>query len=164
MPIRPYRPSDLPILHAANVASEPGVGSATEAELGAWIDLSTCFVATNDQDEPLGFITLIPTGEQRYDSLNLRWFEAYQARTGKRVIYVDRIALRPEARGQGLGEALYEAAFSTFSNHDEMVCEVNTRPPNDGSHRFHQRLGFVEVGQATYEPGEKAVMFYARTL
>ncbi|MEL7109195.1 MAG: GNAT family N-acetyltransferase [Pseudomonadota bacterium] len=164
MPIRPYRETDLDLLHAANVASVPGVGAATRDELQTWIDLSTCFVATTETDEPLGFITLIPTGVHAYESANLRWFEQYSDRTGKAVIYVDRIALLPEARGQRLGEKLYQAAFAHFANLDEIGCEVNTLPPNPGSHRFHQRLGFDDAGTQVFVPGEKAVTYYVRPL
>ncbi|MEL6724138.1 MAG: GNAT family N-acetyltransferase [Pseudomonadota bacterium] len=164
MPIRAYHSEDFARLFAANEASVPGVGQESEASLAHWIALSTCFVATDETDQALGFLTVMALGQMEYDSPNMRWFETYAQRTGKRLVYVDRIALLPEARGQKLGEALYEAAFEHFTDHDEMGCEVNTLPPNPGSHRFHQRLGFVEVGEATYKPGEKAVMFYARPL
>jgi len=164
MPIRPYRETDVDLLYAANVASVPGVGAATLNELKSWIDLSTCFVATTETDEPLGFITLIPTGVHAYESANLRWFEQYSDRTGQAVIYVDRIALLPEARGQRLGEKLYKAAFAHFADLDEIGCEVNTLPPNPGSHRFHQRLGFEEAGTQIFVPGEKAVTYYVRSL
>ena len=164
MTIRPYRPDDFPALFSANEASVPGVGAETQESLMAWIEMSTCLVATNAEDQALGFITLMELGQPAYDSPNMRWFEAYAKETGKSVVYVDRIALLPDARGQKLGEALYGAAFERFKTFDEIGCEVNTLPPNPGSHRFHQRLGFREVGETTYRPGEQAVMFYARSL
>lgn len=164
MTIRRYQPDDFARLYQANQASVPGVGSETEQSLAEWIKLSTCLVAVNASDQALGFITVMELDQPAYDSPNMRWFEAYRDRTGKSVVYVDRIALLPDARGQKLGEALYQAAFEQFAGVDEIGCEVNTLPPNPGSHRFHQRLGFVEVGEATYRPGEKAVMFYARGL
>jgi len=164
MAIRNYRASDLPVLHAANEASVPGVSTETEQDLARWISLSTCFVAADADDAPLGFLTLIPTGTMAYPSENLRWFEAYATRTGKRVIYVDRIALLPEARGGGLGEALYRTAFEQVSNHDEIACEVNTAPPNPGSHRFHIRLGFRRVAERSFAQGAKSVAYYVRSL
>jgi len=164
MGIRRYQASDLAVLHTANQASVPGVSPETEADLRQWIGLSVCFVATGDDDQPLGFLTLIEPGTNNYPSANLRWFEDYVARTGKSVIYVDRIALLPDARGQRLGEALYAAAFAHFSDRDEIGCEVNTAPPNPGSHRFHQRLGFQQVGARAYEAGTKSVAFYVRAL
>ena len=80
------------------------------------------------------------------------------------MIYVDRIALLSKWRGMGLGEALYQAAFSHFSGLDEIGCEINILPPNPGSHRFHQRLGFHQIGEQTFLEGEKSVAYYVRTL
>lgn len=164
MPIRSYRSEDFPRLFEANEASVPGVGAETEESLAKWISMSTCLVATDADDHALGFITVMELGQPAYDSPNMRWFETYAEETGKSVVYVDRIALSPAARGQKLGEALYQAAFEHFKSRDEIGCEVNTLPPNPGSHRFHKRLGFQSVGETTYREGEKAVMFYARPL
>lgn len=164
MPIRAYSSEDFARVFDANEASVPGVGKESEASLARWIALSTCFVATDETDQALGFLTVMALHQPDYDSPNMRWFESYVAKTGKRLVYVDRIALLPEARGRNLGEALYQAAFEQFKNADEMGCEINTLPPNPGSHRFHARLGFEQVGEATYVPGEKAVAFYTRKL
>ncbi len=164
MAIRRFKSSDLARLHAANAASVPGVSAETPGDLATWIGLSTCFVATDDDDAALGFVTLLPTGTRDYPSDNLRWFEDYAARTDTSVIYVDRIAFLPEARGQGLGEALYRTAFEHFSGVDEIGCEVNTQPPNPGSHRFHERLGFRRVGEQVFDAGEKSVAYYTRPL
>ena len=164
MSVRKFRQSDLPRLFEANEASVPGVGAETIDSLATWISLSTCFVAVDTHKHPLGFITLMEIGQSAYDSPNMRWFEAYADRTGKSVIYVDRIALLPEARGQKLGEALYETAFEAFRTTDQIGCEVNVLPPNPGSHRFHTRLGFHQVGAQTFVPDQKSVAYYARDL
>ncbi|MEM7330027.1 MAG: GNAT family N-acetyltransferase [Pseudomonadota bacterium] len=164
MTIRLYRDDDLTVLHAANQASVPGVSTETLDDLALWIDMATCLVATDADDTALGFVTVMPLGLSAYPSPNMRWFETYADATGKAVVYVDRIALLPEARGKRLGDALYRTVFDHFSGLDEIGCEVNTLPPNPGSHRFHQRLGFREVGTQTFVPGEKSVTYYARPL
>jgi len=164
MAIRLYQPGDLQALHDANQASVPGVSTESIEDLALWIDLATCLVAANDADQALGFITIMPLGLHAYPSDNMRWFETYAERIEKAVLYVDRIAFSPEARGKGLGEALYQAAFLHFQDADEIGCEVNTLPPNPGSHRFHQRLGFRQVGTQDFVPGEKSVTYYARRL
>lgn len=164
MTIRFYRPSDLATLFAINQASTPGVGHEDSAAgLARWIDISTCLVAVDAADKPLGFITLIPPGTMAYDSNNLRWFERYQEGRETSLIYVDRIALTPKARGLGLGEKLYQAAYGAFKTTDEIGCEVNTMPPNPGSHRFHQRLGFREVGTRAHGDSY-AVTYYTRKI
>lgn len=162
MPIRPYTPADLSALFAINQASTPGVGHEDTAEgLKRWIDLSTCLVAVDAQDTPRGFITLLEPGTKAYASDNLRWLEDWMEREGTDMIYVDRIALAEAARDQRLGQALYEAAFVHAEGRQFITCEVNTDPDNPGSHRFHQRLGFREVGRKRYRP-DYEVAFYAR--
>ena len=162
MPIRPYTFSDLPALYAINQASTPGVGyEATADGLKRWIDLATCLVATDEGGAPLGFINLIEPGTLAYESANLRWFEAWQAEQGCDLLYVDRIAISKAARGQGLGQRLYAAAFDLARGRQWLGAEVNTDPDNPGSHRFHARMGFVRVGEKRYTP-DYAVAYYAR--
>lgn len=142
----------------------PGVGSESEESLSKWINLSTVFVAADAKNQPLGFITLIEPGTLDYESANLRWFEAWKEEHGRDVVYVDRIAISQAARGARLGERLYQAAFEAFSDRGEIGCEVNIAPPNPGSHRFHKRLGFIQVGERSYDEGRKSVAYYVRAL
>lgn len=165
MLIRHYLPGDLPAIYEINCASTPGVGEETPQSLEKWILLSTCLVAADEADAPLGFINLIPPGTLAYDSANLRWIEAYYATAGAEVIYVDRIAVAQSARGQGIGEALYRAAFERYAPQAHKICcEVNSLPPNPGSLRFHKRLGFHQIGARSYAEGEKAVIYLERPL
>lgn len=165
MKIRLYQPSDVDALYAINQQSTPGVGHEDSAAgLARWIDLSMCLVAADDNDQPLGFITLLEPGTLSYDSQNLRWFEGWLEGRSENLIYVDRIAIAETARGQNIGEKLYEAAFEAFAETDLIGCEVNTAPDNPGSHRFHQRLGFTEVGIRQYDEGRKGVAYYTRAL
>ena len=159
--IRAYQETDLAALHAINAAGVPGVSAETQTSLAKWLSLAEAFVAVDEADSALGFLTLIPLGTEAYSSANLRWFEA----RGGNTIYVDRIAISAEARGQGVGEALYQAAFAASAGrYDTMGCEVNRLPPNPGSLRFHKRLGFEEVGGQAFVPGEKEVIYLERAL
>jgi predicted GNAT superfamily acetyltransferase len=115
----------------------------------------------NGIGQPVGFLNLVPPGTAAYTSDNLRWFEA----RGGNVNYVDRIAIGARARGQRIGEALYQAAFAACAGrYDAIGCEVNHLPPNPGSLRFHKRLGFEEVGGRAFVPGEKEVMYLERKI
>tara|TARA_R110001606_G_scaffold292978_1_gene440862 strand:+ start:204 stop:710 length:507 start_codon:yes stop_codon:yes gene_type:complete len=161
MIIRPYIISDLPALHVINQAGVPGVGDETEARLGKWLSLHDARVATDEGGTLLGFINLIPPGDMRYDSANLRWLENW----GDDFIYVDRIAIAEAGRGQGTGAALYEDAFRAYAGKTPWItCEVNLRPPNPGSLRFHGRLGFEEIGRRSYADDTKEVVYLARPL
>ena len=159
--IRPYTSEDLPHLHAINEQGVPGVSRESQETLACWIGLSECLVAQDQGGVPVGFLTLIPPGTSAYPSANLRWFEA----RGGNLNYVDRIAVDPAARGHRIGEQLYRTAFaSCVGQYDCLGCEVNRLPPNPGSLRFHQRLGFIEVGGQTYIPGQKEVIYLERKL
>ena len=45
-----------------------------------------------------------------------------------------------------------------------LLCEVNVKPRNEGSLRFHHRLGFREVGQQDTEGGAKRVSMLAKPI
>ena len=38
-----------------------------------------------------------------------------------------------------------------------LTCEVNLKPPNDGSILFHEKYGFEQVGTQETDGGEKEV-------
>jgi uncharacterized protein len=96
-----------------------------------------------------------------YPSANLRWLEKW----GDDFIYVDRIAIAESGRGAGIGGALYVDAFRSYSGKTPWItCEVNLRPPNPGSLRFHERLGFHEIGRRSYAEDTKEVIYLARAL
>ncbi|MCZ4297602.1 GNAT family N-acetyltransferase [Henriciella marina] len=164
MQIRPFQPEDLAALYAINQAGVPGVGNAeTEDDLGALISMGTCLVAISGDGTPIGFINLVAPGTAAYESDNLRWIENWMTRQQVIAHYVDRIAIGETARGRGVGEALYRAAFEAAKPNAYLCCEVNTDPTNPGSHRFHQRLGFNPIGDHRYR-ADYAVRFYARDL
>jgi predicted GNAT superfamily acetyltransferase len=158
MNIRPYQPADLAALHAINCASEPGVGAVTAARLGQIIAQGACHVAEED-GTAIGFLLTLAPGAD-YDSQNYQWFDArYES-----YVYVDRIAIAPQARGNGLGAALYADGFSRFAGTALLMgCEVHLAPPNPRSMAFHARLGFGEVGRARYRD-DYQVAFLARRL
>ena len=159
--IRPYTPDDLPTLYEINQAGVPGVGDETQETLGNWLGLHDAQVAVDDAGHLLGFINLLPPGTMDYVSANLRWLEQW----GDDFIYVDRIAIAEAGRGQGVGTALYAAAFEAYAGKTPWVtCEVNLRPLNAGSLRFHDRLGFEESGRRSYAGDTKEVVYLARAL
>lgn len=97
-----------------------------------------------------------------YESENFRWFAARRAR----FVYVDRVVVAASARGRGLARTLYEIVFDAARRDGVplVCCEVNTTPPNPGSHAFHAALGFEPVGAAAKPDGSKAVRFYEKRL
>lgn len=160
--VRPAGANDFERLLEINELSVPGVSEESASSLESILAIGETRVAVTPTNHVLGFINLVQPGTAAYQSENLRWFETWQSEQGQSVHYVDRIAVDPAARGFGLGETLYRAAFDLAAPHDGLGCEVNLLPPNPGSHRFHQKLGFAEVGRQVFEPSRKSVAYYVR--
>jgi predicted GNAT superfamily acetyltransferase len=61
--------------------------------------------------------------------------------------------------GLGIGSLLYKDLFASASAQGVPVitCEYNIEPPNPASKRFHDKFGFVEVGQQHVAGGSKLV-------
>ncbi len=101
-----------------------------------------------------GFLIAFREGA-RYDSPNYRWF----AERHDRFLYIDRVVIDAAARGRSLGRRLYEDLFERAREQAVtlITCEFDIDPPNEGSQRFHQKLGFQEVGTQRVAGGKKAV-------
>jgi pyridoxamine 5'-phosphate oxidase len=91
-----------------------------------------------------GFVIALEPGAE-YPSPNYRFF----THRGGAFLYVDRIAVAPDARRRGVAGALYDRleAHARAIGSVELTCEVNLRPPNPESLAFHLGRGFVEVGR-----------------
>lgn len=97
-----------------------------------------------------------------YGSPNFLWFrERYP-----KFVYVDRVVVAPAARGRGLARALYSDLFEAARTAGQALvcCEVNVDPPNPVSDRFHEALGFAEVGRETIAVYGKTVRYLSRPL
>lgn len=154
--VRPVGPADLPCLLRMNNTAVPAVNALTLSDLeGLVADALVCLVAVRD-GQPAGFLLCLAEGTS-YDSRNYLWMSARYPR----FVYTDRICVDAACRGLRIGETLYQHLFELpETDRRPFVCEVNERPPNPGSLRFHTRLGFTEVGRA--DRGDKAVVFLER--
>ncbi|RKS80201.1 hypothetical protein CLV35_0623 [Motilibacter peucedani] len=158
--MRPVVPADLDDVLVINNASVPAVSELDAPALERLVGQTRLALAVVDDatDAVAGFaLCLLPGAD--YASENYRWFEARSSD----FLYVDRIAVGEGSRGRGLGRVLYAAIFDDARalGLAEVCCEVNTRPPNPGSMRFHTRLGFVEVGRQSTKGGSVDVAMLA---
>ena len=80
--------------------------------------------------------------------------------------YIDRIIIDAAAQGKGYGRLLYEdfEQYARERGYDYLACEVNTKPDNPGSHRFHLKLGFEAIGDKDYPQFDSALRYYAKKL
>jgi predicted GNAT superfamily acetyltransferase len=142
--IRPITASDLPRILEINEANVPEVGSVDAARLEFIVAESPIALTVEADRRVVGFC-LVLGSDSAYDSVNYRWFgDRYDD-----FMYLDRVAFDAASRGHGLGTALYAEVDRLMIERGDshLALEVNVDPPNEGSLRFHARLGFVEVGQ-----------------
>lgn len=159
--VRPLDPADLPIVHAINQANVPEVGDATLEHLGWLIGESELALVAEVDRTVAGYLVALRPGST-YTSPNYTWF----ATRYTEFLYVDRIAVAEDRRGHGVGSALYDAAELHAREHaiPTLACEVNVRPPNPTSLRFHERRGFDSVGEQETYGGTVRVRLLAKDL
>jgi predicted GNAT superfamily acetyltransferase len=145
--IRDLAAPDLAAIHTINEAGTPGVTTATVEKLGDIRRESSIALVAEVGGVVSAFCLVLPPGAA-YASINYRWFsERYDD-----FIYLDRVAVAVAHRGRGIGSQLY-AEVERRSHASWFTLEVNLRPRNDGSLRYHERHGFVEVGQQETDYG-----------
>lgn len=155
--IRPFQPGDLSALLAMNNAAVPAVSELTAERLLDLINSALACIVAEKNGSPVGFLLCLAEGIE-YESRNYRWL----SERFSKFAYTDRICVDESMRGQKTGDAMYGALFGQMAGSGRtFLCEVNERPPNPGSLRFHKRLGFEEIGKA--DNGEIAVIYMQRT-
>jgi ribosomal protein S18 acetylase RimI-like enzyme len=99
------------------------------------------WVATQERDEEiLGCVTLCPPGSP--------WRELAGPDEGE----FRMLAVAPEARGRGVGEALARMCLDRFraeGNRGVVICSL---PQMTDAHRLYDRLGFRRVPELDWSP------------
>jgi len=96
------------------------------------------------------------------DHKNLNWLRRHV----DNFFYIDRIIIDENSQGKGYGQRLYQDIenYAQSVGYKALVCEVNTRPDNPGSHKFHKAFGFDGIGEENYPAYNKAVRYYKKVL
>jgi predicted GNAT superfamily acetyltransferase len=144
--------NDYDSVLALNEESVPHVNLIGIEELQWFVEYAACTRVAKIDNRLAGFLIGLRPGTQ-YASPNYQWFcDNYDD-----FAYVDRVVVSEWARRQRVAESLYEAFASSQSDAPVMTCEVNIRPPNDGSMVFHERMGFRQVSSQEIDGGKKEV-------
>lgn len=151
--IRDVDLESVPFIHAMNEGSLPHVNSVTEDYFRSQVDGDSYFRAVFINGRSLAFaLAMDETAD--YGSLNFLWFKARY----ERFVYIDRVVVSMARRRAGLGASLYDDVARWARCRAPMLgCEVNLKPPNEPSMRFHEDQGFVQVGTQETENGRKLV-------
>jgi len=153
---RKLRAHDREALWRINEEGVPGVGKVTQEALADLVGLCELALGAFQDGTLVGFVLCLVPGS-RYGSPNYAWFSERYAS----FLYVDRIAVSDAHRDSGVGSSLYRQVFDYAEEREWPVsAEVNIRPPNPGSMRFHDRHFFSRVG--VLEHGSKAVAMLVR--
>ena len=147
---RLFLESDIDAALELNNLNTPAVGELDHVQLQFLIDHSLYSFAIGADTLHAFCITFAPGAP--YTSVNYQWF----SKKYTNFVYLDRIVVSEIMRNQTLGEKLYLAVEQRMIKDrcaPILTCEVNLNPPNHGSIRFHNRIGFHEVGQQEPKPG-----------
>ena len=140
--LRPLEARDVPDVLALNLRNVEALAPMDEPRLHELQGLADRFDVLELDGAFAGFVITFAPGVG-YDSENYRWFAERYAD----FYYLDRIVLHEDVRRRGLGGFVYDELERTAKEHGRLTLEVNLVPRNEPSLAFHERRGYVEVGQ-----------------
>ncbi len=160
MQITDVTPNDLDEVLRLNDDSVPHVSRIDSGQMEWFASNAHYFRVVRHEGQLAGFLIGLRPGLP-YRSPNYRWFSENYRDFG----YIDRVAVSATARRMGIGSRLYrDFAGSLQGEVDVMTCEVNIRPPNESSMRYHEQQGFVRVASQETEGGKKEVALMEKQL
>tara|TARA_R110002096_G_scaffold117236_2_gene254136 strand:+ start:2595 stop:3074 length:480 start_codon:yes stop_codon:yes gene_type:complete len=152
MQILPIQENDFDEILRLNTAAVPHVNDIDREQLQWFCDKAAFPRCIKIDDRIAGFMIGMRPGTT-YASPNYQWF----CSNYEDFAYVDRVVVSDWARRQGVAELLYREFADSQSDTSIMTCEVNLRPPNEGSMKFHSRMGFKQVASQETDGGKKEV-------
>ena len=144
---------DLEFVLNLNQRNIPAVSVSTFEIMSYLLKVSEYFKIITIGENPIGFLIALMPGKD-YHSENYRWFSMkYHS-----FMYIDRVVISEKYQGRGYGNLFYNDLhhFSKGSV-SKLACEVNIRPMNQKSIKFHEKFGFYEVGTQETENCKKKV-------
>ena len=148
--IRNAEPKDYDFILNVNEVNVE-VLSPMPMERMLWLkEMSDMFVVAEVDGDLAAFLIAIREG-QPYDSENYVWF----SKKYPEFLYIDRIVIDEPFRAMGLGRKLYQAVKDRAreTGVGVVTCEVDTIPYNETSLKFHEAMGFREVGEQIIRGG-----------
>ena len=145
---KPPSENEVEEMHLINQENIPELGDVPELEdFKLRVNWSENIFVYKHEDIIKAFVLCMREG-QDYNSPNYQYISS----RFQKFLYVDRIAVQEEFRGKGIGEKIYSTVIAKGKeNNLDILCEVNTRPLNEPSIAFHQKMGFEEIGTNDFE-------------
>jgi predicted GNAT superfamily acetyltransferase len=155
--IRTMVTDDVNTVWAINQENVPAVGEETVEVLSELLAMSMISLVAEVDNVVVGFCMVL-SPQTSYQSPNYLYFcERFDD-----FVYLDRVAVTSGFQGWGIGAALYRQV-EELTDSSMFVLEVNTKPRNEGSLRFHTREGFTLLEEVETRPG-KVVGFMMKKL
>ena len=150
--IRNVEEKDMAFVLELNRVNVEVLSPMDEDRFRYFVRVSDLFQVVEADGTPVAFLIALREGLPDYTSENYIWFsEQYD-----KFLYVDRIVIDEKARRLGLGKKLYDGVFERARQCgiDKVTAEVDIIPYNASSLKFHEAMGFAEVGQQVIRGGE----------
>ena len=151
MIIRPLNHADIDAVLTLNEVSVAVLSPLDRAALLQLIEQSELAVVVELSPEApvVAFMIAVGPGSD-YASINYAWFNQQYSD----FLYIDRIVVDQQCRGQGIGGQLYSHINAWAQAHDiALLCaEIDIEPANTASLQFHQHWGFTPVSTLTHHP------------
>lgn len=155
--IRPIRVDDFADVLRINAESVPYVAKLDERELDRLVALAAlAWVAESTAGGVCGYLLAMSSADD-YDGEEFRCF---QQKLNQPFTYIDQMTIDFGARRTKIGSRMYERLTRWSHEHNRFVlcCEVNVRPPNPISMRFHETVGFEPLGELETSDGRMVAM------
>jgi uncharacterized protein len=147
--------ADFPAILALNHQSEHFLSPLDQPKLSRISSEAAVFQVVISAEETVAGFLLAFLPEAAYDNPNFFWFKTRY----EKFLYIDRIVISDDFRGHHLATNFYAQLrkHAIASGIPRLACEINVNPPNPVSLRFHQKKGFVEVGQQEIDDGHAGI-------
>jgi len=152
--LRDATPADFPAILALNEAFVAVLSPLDHTRLATLHAAAASHRVIEHDGRVEAFLLAFRDGAD-YDGANYHWF----AQRYPRFLYVDRIVVSGAAQAGGCGRRLYAdiGARAARDGVPLITCEYDIEPANPSSARFHDRLGFREVGRRQLDGSSKVV-------
>lgn len=122
---------------------------------GSLFDLSTSSSVAVLDGGCVGFLIALGHGSE-YENHNYQWF----SRRLVNFVYVDRVVVSSTCHGVGIGSLLYSRLLAATQQAGTrfIAAEIDVDPPNQASLRFHEKMGFIEIGRRDLASGKQVSM------
>ncbi|MBQ2866146.1 MAG: GNAT family N-acetyltransferase [Clostridia bacterium] len=143
--LRPALDADITFILRVNEENVEVLSPMDESKLRKFMQTAAQVNVAEVDGSPAGFIIVLREGLDYYKSENYLWF----SRKYPAFLYIDRVVIDAPFRGMGVGRRFYEDVFALAAKQKiaHVTAEIDTIPYNEASLRYHEVMGFREVGE-----------------